>query len=53
MKCHRCGREMDEESREFCEEYNTKLCLNCLGAEWVANAREGKWYHIVLEEAEE
>jgi len=39
---------MDEESKEFCEEYGIQTCLDCCGKEYEENAKKGIWYCLSI-----
>ena len=48
VKCNKCKQIMDEESQEFCEEYEIDTCLNCCGKEYEDNAKKGVYYHLSI-----
>ena len=48
MKCKKCNKEMDEESQDFCEEYEIDWCLNCCGKDMEENAEKGIIYHLSI-----
>lgn len=39
---------MDEESQDFCEEYEIDWCLNCCGKDMEENAEKGIIYHLSI-----
>lgn len=39
---------MDEESEEFCKEYDIDWCLKCCGEDYEKNAESGIYYHTEM-----
>ena len=48
MECNKCKQQMDEESEEFCKEYDIDWCLKCCGEDYEKNAEAGIYYHMSI-----